>query len=428
MTNAEPTMSSNNGETLVWKPQKKDPHLLDFFTLLASNKVVVLFITFLFGLMFLAFTFFMPQTFSGTTTILPPEKQGQSGLMSFLTGSGALDLMKGQENPATDMFKNVLDSRQLSEEIAKDQRIRRYFATFDTSEKGIVDEIHSSMQCQALRNSIFQLDIVIFTHWSPPQAEKDSARLLVPYLAKVFVDHLDHYNRERLMTTARNTRIFIEGEYQNRMTQLDSAYAKQQAFQQEHKTISLTEQLAASVSSAALLGSQVQQLEMQLGVEERELAPNSSRIQTLRSQLEEGKRELGKYGEGGVSDYVMAFKDVPTLARQLAGLTREVKLLETLSAYLRQQLEQERINEQRDLPTLQVLDPAIAPIKRSSPSRLNMLLLGLFSGFLASILYSLIRNYYSNIASNPEEHARYINFVSMLKGKKLSGSMVRLKD
>jgi hypothetical protein len=80
----------------------------------------------------------MPHTFSGRTTIIPPEKQGQSGLMSFLAGTGALDLMKGQENPALDMFKNVLDSRQLSEEIAKDTRIRRYFASFDTSSKGIV--------------------------------------------------------------------------------------------------------------------------------------------------------------------------------------------------------------------------------------------------------------------------------------------------
>ena len=163
------------------------------------------------------------------------------------------------------------------------------------------------------------------------------------------------------MTTARNTRIFVEAEYQNRMVQLDSAYARLQAFQEEHKTISLTDQLTASVSSAAILGSQEQQLAMQLRVEERELAPNSARIQTLRSQLEEIKRELKKYDEGGVSDYIMAFKDVPTLARQLASLTREVKLLETLSAYLRQQLEQERINEQRDLPTLQVLDPAVVP-------------------------------------------------------------------
>ena len=415
-----------SGETPILKIQKKDPQLMDFFTLLAKHKRVVFFSTFFLGICFLAFTYIMPQTFVGESSLIPPEKQGQSGLMSFLTGgSGALDLMKGAENPAIDMFKNVLDSRQLSEQIAKDQRIRRYFATFDTSEKGIVGGIHNAMLCEALRNSIFTVDITIKTHWLPDAAEKDSARLLVPYLAKVFVDHLDRYNRERLMTTARNTRIFVEGEYHNRIAQLDTAYGKLQAFQEEHKTISLTDQLSTSVTSAAMLGSQQQQLEMQLAVEERDLTPNSGRIQLLRAQLEEAKRELRKYDQGGVGDYVMAFKDVPTLTHQLANLTREVKLLETLSAYLRQQLEQERINEQRDLPTLQVLDAAIAPDRRSSPSRFSMLLIGLFSGFILSIIYIAIRNYYDNVALNPEEHARYLNFVAMLKGKKQQPIAIR---
>ncbi len=416
----------DSGETPILIPQKKDPHLLDFFTLLAKHKKVVLFLTLFLGICFLAFTYIMPQTFTGESSLIPPEKQGQSGLMSFLTGgSGALDLMKGAENPAIDMFKNVLDSRQLSEQIAKDPRIRRYFATFDTSEKGIVGSVHNSMLSEALRNSIFTLIITVKTHWMPDQAEKDSAKFLVPYIAKVFVDHLDRYNRERLMTTARNTRIFVEGEYNNRMAQLDSAYGRLQAFQEQHKAISLTEQLSASVTGAALLGSQKQQLEMQIGVEERDMTPNSGRIQMLRAQLDETKRELRKYDQGGVGDYVMPFKDVPTLGRQLANLTREVKLLETLSAFLRQQLEQERINEQRDLPTLQVLDAAIAPEKRSSPSRLSMLLIGMFSGFVLSIIYIAIRNYYANVALNPEEHSRYLNFVAMLKGKKRTGITVR---
>ena len=187
---------NENHEAPIVKPPKNDPHLLDFLTLLAKHKKTVISLIIFFGVGFLAFTYIMPQTFSGQTTILPPEKQGQSGLISFLTGgSGALDLMKGAENPAIDMFKNVLDSRQLAEQIAKDRRIRGYFATFDTSEKGIAGNIHNSMESQALRNSIFEVDISVQTHWNPSKSEIDSAARLVPYLANVFVESLDHYNR-----------------------------------------------------------------------------------------------------------------------------------------------------------------------------------------------------------------------------------------
>ncbi len=426
MNTTEHITPSTNGETPLLRAPKKDLHVMDFFTLLAKYKRAVLFIPLIFGIGFLILTYYMPQTFSGVTTLIPPEKNQQNGLLSFLTGSGALDLMKGAENPALDMFKNVLDSRQLAEQVAKDERIRRYFSTFDTSEKFIVYAASGSMTSEALRNSMFNVEIKINTHWNPTQAEKDSARFLVPYLAKVYVDHLDRYNRERLMTQARNTRIFVEGEYTNRLGQLDSAYSRLQAFQQEHKTISLTEQLTASVSGAAVVGSQVQQLEMQLAVEERELAPNSGRIQMLRAQLEEARRELKKYDVGGVGDYVPAFKDVPQLSRQLANYMREVKLLETLTAYLRQQLEQERINEQRDLPTLQVLDSAEVPLRRSSPGRLSMLLLGLFSGFIVSLIYVFGKNYFAQVKEFPEEHSKYVNFVATLKNKRSKQKAVRL--
>jgi tyrosine-protein kinase Etk/Wzc len=418
MNTTEQTSFPTNGETPLYQPQQKDPHIMDFFTLLARYKKTVIFIPVLFGCVFLGYTYYMPQTFTGLTTLIPPEKNQQSGLISFLTGSGALDLMKSAENPALDMFKNVLDSRLIAEQIEEDPRIHRYFATFDTSAKGIAGAIHNSMQSEALRNSMFDVSVSIKTHWNPTQEEKDSARMLVPYLAKVYVDHLDRYNRERLMTQAKNTRIFVEGEYNKRMEQLDTAYAMLQTFQELHKAISLTDQLAASVSNAAQVGSQVQQLEMQLAVEERELSPNSGRVQLLRAQLEEAKRQLKKYDEGGVGDYVMAFKDVPQLARELANHTREVKLLETLTGYLRQQLEQERINEQRDLPTLQVLDPAIAPDVRSSPSRYSMLLLGLFSGLLLSIIYVFVRNYLIQVKMHPEEHVHYLNFITIIIGKR----------
>lgn len=405
-------------ETPIVITEKSDPHILDFFTMLARYKKSIVLIVAIFGFLFLAVTFIMPFTFSGLSTLVPPEKQsGGNQLLSFLSGSSALDLMKGAENPALDMFKNILDSRTVSQEIARDPRIKGYFSSWDTSQIGIGFAVHDCLTSEALRNGMFNVQVDIKTHWFPTATEKDSARSLVPYLAKLFVEHLDHYNRERLMTSARNTRIFVEGEYKTRLVQLDTAYRQLQAFQESHKTISLTEQLSATVTSAAMLASQVQQLEMQLGVEERELSGNSGRVELMRAQLEEAKRQLKKYDEGGVGDYVVALNSVPELSRNLAGLLREVKMLETISAYLRQQLETERINEQRNLPTLNVLDPAVIPDRKSSPRRLTMLLIGLFSGLVVSVLFVSWKKYKENVRSNPEEHTKYNTFVGHLKKK-----------
>jgi tyrosine-protein kinase Etk/Wzc len=403
----------------------REPHVMDLLTRLARRKWAVIGFTFVGGVLFLAFTYLMPHKYSGLSTLVPPEKQtSQSGLFSFLSGSGALDLMKGQENPALGTFKNILDSRQLAEQIAKDSLVRAYYSSWDTSRKAILNAVQQSLESEPLRNGVLNVEVNIKTHWMPSQEEIAKAKQLVPHLANLFVTHLDRYNREHMMTTAKLTRIFIEGEYKERLAQLDTAYANLQAFQEQHKAISLTDQLSATVTSAALLASEVQRLEMQLGVEEREFSAGSGRVSLLRAQLEEARRQLKKYDDGGVGEYVIALKNVPEVGRTLAGLLREVKLLETVSAYLRQQLEQERISEQRDLPTLQVLDSAVVPDTRSSPSRFSMLLLGLFSGLFLSFFYIAWRDFNEDVRRNPEGHIRYLNLRATLLRR--NGNKVRV--
>ncbi len=393
----------------------REPHVMDLLTRLARRKSAIMIITICSGVLFVAFTFLMPHKYSGLSTLVPPEKQsGQSGILSFLTGSGALDLMKGQENPALSTFKNVLDSRQLAEQIIKDSMVRDYYSHWDTSKLSLIAAVQSSIEAEPLRNGILNVGVTVKTHWMPDKEEIQRAKLLVPHLANLFVVHLDRYNREKLMTTAKFTRIFIEEEYQERLSQLDTAYAKLQSFQEVHKAIALPDQLTATVTGAALLASEVQRLEMQLGVEEREFSASSGRVSILRAQLQEARQQLKKYDDGGVGEYVIALKNVPEVARTLAGLMREVKLLETISAYLRQQLEQERISEQRDLPTLQVLDPAIYPEWRASPSRSIMLMLGLFTGLFFSLFYVAIKDFSEDVRRNPEGHVRYLNLRASL--------------
>src|SRR5438105_15758236 len=100
---------------------------------------------------------------------------------------------------------------------------------------------------------------------------------------------------------------------------------------------------------------------MQIGIEERELGPNSPRMKVRQAERDAEKSELQKFDDGGAGEYIIALRNAPALSRELAGLVRETKVLEQVTGFLRQELEEERINEQRDLPSLQVLDPARVP-------------------------------------------------------------------
>ncbi|HEY6170966.1 MAG TPA: GNVR domain-containing protein [Candidatus Kapabacteria bacterium] len=402
-------------EPQVSDTQRKDPHIMDYMMLWVKYRKQVVIITLACAILFLAITYVMPFTYSSVAMLMPPEKEKAGGLMSFLSGSGALDLMKGQENPALDQFKNVIDSRAVSETLAKDARLQKYFSVFDTSFDAIAFHIKNSMTSEPLRSGVMTVQVDIKTQWLPSSEQKEEARLLTSYLANRYVQQLDYFNRHRLMTSARLLREFTEGEYNKRMVQLDTAYVNLQNFQEENKAVALTDQLSATVTSAAMLASEVQQLEMQLAVEEREMTASSARASMIRARLEEARMQLRRYDDGSIGEYSIALNKVPTLTRKLAKLMREVKLLETISAFLRQQLEQEKLNEQRNIPTFNLLDTAVTPLRKSSPKRAQVLLLGIIVGIVASGIFISIKKYKLSVQLHPEEHTRYLAFRQALK-------------
>lgn len=395
----------------------------DYLTNVARHWRRTLLLGLLGSLALLVFSFTRPQTFIATTTVLPPEHEGAGGMLAFLANtSSALDFLKGDigSNPTLDLFKTIIESRTVSEDVAGDSVIHTYFGRRDTSLKSITDALQGSIQGEAMRTGMLTVTVKLNAPGLASKRELDSARRMTAYLANKFVEALDRFNRDRLMTSAKNSRMFVEREYQAKKAELDSAYAQLQQFQETHQAISLPEQLAATVSAAAKLTGQKQELEMEREVASHELSPNSPQIEALGSELEATQQELDKYDSGGAGAYVLALKSAPALSRALAGYSREVKVLEQVTAYLREEFEQERISEQRDLPSLQVLDAAQIPDERSSPNRILYTILGLLIGLalgFASVGYEMFA---SDVRSRPEVHYRLINALQAmrLRGRK----------
>ena len=76
---------------------------------------------------------------------------------------------------------------------------------------------------------------------------------------------------------------------------------------------------------------------------------------------------------------------------ELARLLRDVKIQSEVYLLLQQQYYKEKIQENRDLPTIEVLDEAIPPLKASGPRVIfSTLLSGIFIFLLVS-LYFVVR-------------------------------------
>ncbi|HVO75502.1 MAG TPA: hypothetical protein VMT35_15840, partial [Ignavibacteriaceae bacterium] len=93
---------------------------------------------------------------------------------------------------------------------------------------------------------------------------------------------------------------------------------------------------------------------------------DNQQLLSLKAKLQELNDQYEKM-EMGNKDYLLAFKEVPELGRELASLLREVKIQNEVYLLLQQQYYKEKIQENKDLPTVEILDEAIPPLKASGP-------------------------------------------------------------
>jgi len=94
-------------------------------------------------------------------------------------------------------------------------------------------------------------------------------------------------------------------------------------------------------------------LEVRLQVLRQSLAEDSEEVRRLRQELAAIERQVGGLPQAGV---------------EIMRLWRDLKVQEQVFELLTAQLEEARIRETRDTPTVQVLDAALPPLRGATSS------------------------------------------------------------
>jgi tyrosine-protein kinase Etk/Wzc len=202
------------------------------------------------------------------------------------------------------------------------------------------------------------------------------------------VANVGRINSDVRVNKAAETRQFIENRLAQTKVDLAAAEEAYKKFQEEHKAISLDAQVSAMIDNLADLKSKLVLAQIELGVLRRTLQPSHMQVKQKEAQIAEiqkqiDKMELGSPDKGKAEALEIPFAEAPELGLQLARLTRELKIQESIFELLTQQYEQAKISEQRDTPTIQILDPPSIPERKSRPKRAIMALL---AGMLSLIM------------------------------------------
>ncbi|NCS81872.1 MAG: hypothetical protein COW85_00170 [Ignavibacteria bacterium CG22_combo_CG10-13_8_21_14_all_37_15] len=322
-----------------------------------------------------------PVTFSSGVSILPPEKNNTNGLSGLLQASEIVGIPNLNMSGAnSQLYAEIIKSRTAAEYVISKLNLYDYLNA-ETKEEASI-KLRKLLSIDVTKEGIIEFSVPVSTSlFGRVLFQSDSIRNLAASISNTYAEALDKINREKLSSKAKKARVYIEDQLVQIKTQLDTSEFALMEFQKKNKAISLPEQMKANIEAAAAIKSEMISTEINLGLLSKNLNENNPSIISLRSKYQELKSQLEKL-ESLNQDVLLSFSEVPSLAAELSRLVRDVKIFNEVYLMLQQQYFKEKIQENRDLPTVEILDAAIPPEKASSPRII-------FSTLLAAIFISL---------------------------------------
>jgi uncharacterized protein involved in exopolysaccharide biosynthesis len=230
-------------------------------------------------------------------------------------------------------------------------------------------------------------------------------------IANTLITSADAINREIVNTQARNTREFIERRLAETRRALAAAAADLEAFQREHRTVSLDDELAAMINNAATLKAQLTADEIELSILKTNMSSRNPQVAALEQRVAETRRRLQQMETGGDTNGTFlstGLQEAPRLALDLAEKLRRVKIEETLLELLSSQYESAKIQEAQDTPTISVLDYADASGPRSRPRRARLVVASYATALVMVVALSFAGEYFAVMRRREPEKYQWV--------------------
>jgi capsule polysaccharide export protein KpsE/RkpR len=202
-------------------------------------------------------------------------------------------------------------------------------------------------------------------------------------IAQAYLEELNRLLAQVSTSSARRERVFIEQRLISVKSDLEDAEKQFSAFASKNTTLDIKEQTKAMVESAAMLQGELIASQSELQSLEQIYTGNNVRVRSLQARVDELKRQAQNMQGTDASllpdapptdQMYPPIRRLPLLGVEWADLYRRLKIQETVFELLTQQYELARIQEAKEIPSINVVDPANLPEKKSFPPRLVLIL------------------------------------------------------
>jgi tyrosine-protein kinase Etk/Wzc len=360
--------------------------VIEALTWIGDGKKLILGVTLAVAVIAAVVGLLLPKTFTARTTLLAPQSQQQSGSLAALAALGSLGGLAGGAAPKSpdELYVALLKSDSVQRALADrfDLKTRYDVETYETLRKALPNYVRVTSD---KKSGLISVEV------------DDKEAKFAADLANAHVGEITKVLGRLAVSEAQLRRVFFEKQLTETKENLIKAEQNLRTVQERSGVIVLDKQAEALISGAAQLRAMIAEREVQLKVLRVAATDQNPEVIRMNSELRGLRVELARMesrqGGSGASPVDIPVGRLPEASIDYVRARRELKLQETLLESMIRQYEAAKLDEAKEGQTLQQVDIAQVPDRKSKPSVTLIVLSSFVLALLLSTAYVVVPRY-----------------------------------
>lgn len=357
------------------KNNGNDKKFSDYLYILYKWRKFIILNILIVGIILTVISLLIPKTYKANAKVMiPPESSLSLGGLTGLIGgsrssSGLSSRILGMgQTTSEDVILAILNSRTALENVINEFGLIDYYEIKKNNMDKAIRAFSNDISFDVDEYGMIEISVI---NKNPEKSAE---------IANYMINLLDSLNIAFNVEQAKNNRIFIEKRYIKNLSDLKLAEDSLQQFQKKYGMFAIPQQMEVAVKAAAEIESQLMAKEIAAYFMKMQYGENSpvyqgtlAEISLLKNKVDELKKADKLTDESNV---FFPFKKGPEMAIDYLRLYREVEIQSKILEIVLPMYEQAKVDEQKSIPTISVLDKAGIPQLKHSPKR-SLFILGI---------------------------------------------------
>src|SRR5665213_447387 len=396
-----------------------DPHaisIIEILTQLAYRKPLIAKVTSGAILVSVIISLILPVRYTSTTKIMPPQQSpstasllmGQlislgGGPLAALAAGGGAGL--GLKNPS-DIYIGLLNSRPIADAVIKEFDLMNLYDAKDmTAARRTLTE---RTEVTSEKSGLISVAVT--------DGDKGRAALM----ANAYTDELRKHTKTLAVGEAGQRRLFYEEQLKQAKESLAEDELAFQKIQQQKGLVQLDAQARAMVESLSLLRAQVAAKRVELQSLRSYSTDQNPAVQLADKDLSSLQAEVSRLERNnpGAAIDSIGLQNIPAAGLEYLRAEHELRYQQALYDMLLKQYDAARLDESKEGTVIQIIEPAIAPDRKSSPKRAIIVLVSAVCGFFLGCFLAITLGSREIINSEPRLYSQFQQLKSALSIKR----------